>query len=214
MKRRPKRKKAARCGCGLLENVADLSVQRCRRTRRDPSSSNERRRKVARSWVRVDIMTRPYSRTDGAVKGAGIRRPVSVQTSRSVLALANAQFSPRRSDYLAFAVGEFSRHFCGAFVLMDETRRRNNRSQCCGLEELRIQTGCYGCQIRWQPGHDSVTRCGVQHRRQHSALHGAMAVREFPFCRESKFHFTRKWIDRDDLPTEKLGGWRHFLQMI
>src|ERR1700730_17912057 len=69
MKSRPKREKAALCGCGLLENVADLVVQRCRRTRRDPSSSNERRRKVARSWVRVKIMPSPYSRMAGGVKG-------------------------------------------------------------------------------------------------------------------------------------------------
>src|SRR5450759_3870432 len=56
MKRVTKREKAARCGCGLLENVADLMLQRCRRTRRDPSSSNERRRKVARSWVLLSFM--------------------------------------------------------------------------------------------------------------------------------------------------------------
>src|ERR1700736_1964661 len=55
-------------GCGLLENVADLFIQRCRRTRRDPSSSNERRRKVARSWVRLNVMTRPYIATAGGVK--------------------------------------------------------------------------------------------------------------------------------------------------
>src|SRR3954454_963780 len=68
--RRPERKKAALCGCGLLENVADLAVQRCRRTRRDPSSSNERRRKVTRSWVRLSVMMRPYNRRPGAVKGS------------------------------------------------------------------------------------------------------------------------------------------------
>src|SRR6195952_5463664 len=55
-------------GCGLLENVADLAVQRCRRTRRDRSSSNERRRKVARSLVRLSVMIRPYNRRPGAVK--------------------------------------------------------------------------------------------------------------------------------------------------
>jgi hypothetical protein len=68
--------------------------------------------------------------------------------------------------------------------------------------------------MRRQPGHDSVTRCGVKHRRQHSALYGAMAVREFLFCRKSKFHFTSKRIYRDDFPTKKVGGWRHFLQVI
>jgi hypothetical protein len=56
MKRLAERKKAARCGCGLLENVADLAVQRCRRTRRDPSSSIERRRKLAGRLVRFRIM--------------------------------------------------------------------------------------------------------------------------------------------------------------
>src|SRR6266481_3949379 len=70
MEGRPKREKAALCGCGLLENVADLAVQRCRRTRRDPSPSNERRRKAARSWVRVKIITPPYIRMAGAVKSA------------------------------------------------------------------------------------------------------------------------------------------------
>src|ERR1019366_4132552 len=45
-----------------------LSVQLCRRTRRDPSSSNERRRKVARSWVRLSFMTPPYIERAGAVK--------------------------------------------------------------------------------------------------------------------------------------------------
>src|SRR5260370_14285325 len=68
MKSRPEREKAARCGCGLLENVADLVVQRCRRTRRDPSSSNERRRKVARGWVRLNVMTPPYIRKASDVK--------------------------------------------------------------------------------------------------------------------------------------------------
>src|SRR4030081_4116066 len=66
----PKREKAALCGCGLLENVADLAVQRCRRTRREPSSSNERRRKVARRVVRVKFMIRPYSLTAADVKRA------------------------------------------------------------------------------------------------------------------------------------------------
>src|SRR3982074_2785132 len=47
-----------------------LSYQRCRRTRRDPSSSNERRRKVARSWVRLSVMMRPYNRRPGPVKGS------------------------------------------------------------------------------------------------------------------------------------------------
>src|SRR5258708_23234204 len=65
---RQKREKAALFGCGLLENVADLVVQRCRRTRRDPSSSNERRRQVARRWVRLKIMPSRYSRTAGDVK--------------------------------------------------------------------------------------------------------------------------------------------------
>src|ERR1700712_5413160 len=50
--------------------LADLVLQRCRRTRRDPSSSNERRRKVARSWVRLSVMMRPYNRRPGAVKGS------------------------------------------------------------------------------------------------------------------------------------------------
>src|SRR3954464_3867798 len=61
MKSRRKREKAALCGCGLLENVAELLLQRCRRTRRDPSSSNERRRKVARSWVRLKIMSNAHT---------------------------------------------------------------------------------------------------------------------------------------------------------
>src|SRR2546429_7290389 len=69
MKSRAKREKAALCGCGLLENVADLSVQRCRRTRRDPSSSNERRRKVARRVVRLSFMIRRYNQSAGGVKG-------------------------------------------------------------------------------------------------------------------------------------------------
>jgi hypothetical protein len=51
-----KRKKAALFGCGLLENLADLTVQRGRRTWRNPSSSQERRRQVARRLVRVNIM--------------------------------------------------------------------------------------------------------------------------------------------------------------
>src|SRR5437763_1657078 len=55
----PKRKKAARCGCGLLENLAELAVHRSRRTRRDPSSSIERRRKVARRLVRLNVITSP-----------------------------------------------------------------------------------------------------------------------------------------------------------
>src|ERR1700710_2510670 len=63
-----KRKKAALCGCGLLENVAELSVQRCRRTRRDPSSSIERRRRAARRLVRFNNMTPPYRRMTDAVK--------------------------------------------------------------------------------------------------------------------------------------------------
>src|SRR2546430_14809875 len=69
MKSRRKREKAALCGCGLLENVADLSVQRCRRTRRDPSSSNERRRKVARRVVRLSFMIRRYNQSAGGVNG-------------------------------------------------------------------------------------------------------------------------------------------------
>jgi hypothetical protein len=39
-------------GAASSKTKADLVVQRCRRTRRDPSSSNERRRKVAQRMVR------------------------------------------------------------------------------------------------------------------------------------------------------------------
>src|SRR3954466_9918415 len=60
-KGRPKRKKAALCGCGLLENVAELVNQRCRRTWRNPSSSQERRRKAARRLVRFDIMGQAHT---------------------------------------------------------------------------------------------------------------------------------------------------------
>src|SRR5260370_34293488 len=105
MKSRPEREKAALCGCGLLENVADLSVQRCRRTRRDPSSSNERRRKAARSWVRFRFMAMGHT-----AEGQGMSRARKLATrlggnSRVVVTLANAQFGPGRSDDLAFAVG-------------------------------------------------------------------------------------------------------------
>jgi hypothetical protein len=55
-------------GAAFSKTLLILSFQRCRRTRRDPSSSNERRRKVARSWVRLKVMVRPYSRTAGDVK--------------------------------------------------------------------------------------------------------------------------------------------------
>src|SRR3979490_2661724 len=48
-------------GCGLLENVADLVNQRCRRTRRNPSSSTERRRKAARRLVRFNIMAHAHT---------------------------------------------------------------------------------------------------------------------------------------------------------
>src|SRR5882757_1533481 len=48
-------------GCGLLENVAELVNQRCRRTRRNPSSSLERRRKAARRLVRFGIMVQAHT---------------------------------------------------------------------------------------------------------------------------------------------------------
>src|SRR5260370_42446575 len=57
-------------GCGLLENVADLVVQRCRRTRRDPSSSIERRRQVARSWVRLKFMVQAHTAEGQAMSSA------------------------------------------------------------------------------------------------------------------------------------------------
>src|ERR1700733_3908792 len=57
-------------GAAFSKTLLNLVVQRCRRTRRDPSSSIERRRKVARSWVRVNVMTRPYRRAAGLVKSA------------------------------------------------------------------------------------------------------------------------------------------------
>src|SRR5690349_10426841 len=75
---RSKRKKAALCGCGLLENVADLVIQRCRRTRRDPSSSNERRRKMARSWVRWNFM-RPHTTEQRAVSSLSEPGDAAVQ---------------------------------------------------------------------------------------------------------------------------------------
>jgi hypothetical protein len=55
-------------GAAFSKTLLILSVQRCRRTRRDPSSSNERRRKVARSWVRLKIMPPPYNRMASDVK--------------------------------------------------------------------------------------------------------------------------------------------------
>src|SRR5882757_5768853 len=48
-------------GCGLLENVAELVNQRCRRTRRNPSSSLERRRKDARRLVRFGFMVQAHT---------------------------------------------------------------------------------------------------------------------------------------------------------
>src|SRR5438552_8870376 len=80
MKSRRKREKAALCGCGLLENVADLVVQRCRRTRRDPSSSHERRRKLAQRLVRLRVTTPPYSRTAGGLKR--VKNPQRCRTGR------------------------------------------------------------------------------------------------------------------------------------
>src|SRR5882757_5599940 len=71
MKGWPKRKKAALCGCGLLENVADLVIQRCRRTRRDPSSSTERRRKMARRLVRFRIMAQGHT-AEGLMMSSGL----------------------------------------------------------------------------------------------------------------------------------------------
>ena len=66
----PKRKKAALFGCGLLENVAELVNQRCRRTRRNPSSSLERRRKDARRLVRFRIMVQAHT-AEGPVMSSG-----------------------------------------------------------------------------------------------------------------------------------------------
>src|SRR5258705_3624173 len=51
-------KKAALCGCGLLENWLNSVLQRRRRTWRNPSSSRERRRMAWRRWVRELIMER------------------------------------------------------------------------------------------------------------------------------------------------------------
>src|SRR5882757_6799330 len=56
-------------GAAFSKTLLNLVVQRCRRTRRNPSSQ-ERRRKVARSWVRVNVMTRRYRRAAGLVKSA------------------------------------------------------------------------------------------------------------------------------------------------
>src|SRR5260370_5609440 len=70
MKKLTKREKAALFGCGLLENVADLVIQRCRRTRRDPSSSIERRRQVARSWVRLKFMVQAHTAEGQAMSSA------------------------------------------------------------------------------------------------------------------------------------------------
>src|ERR1700730_19131076 len=63
----PKRKKAALFGCGLLENVAELVNQRCRRTRRNPSSSTERRRKEARRLVRFWFIAQGHTAEGQAV---------------------------------------------------------------------------------------------------------------------------------------------------
>jgi len=43
-------------GAAFSKNLADLAVQRGRRTWRNPSSSQERRRQVVRRLVRVNIM--------------------------------------------------------------------------------------------------------------------------------------------------------------
>src|SRR4029078_10860402 len=75
----PKREKAALCGCGILENVADPVLQRCRRTRRDPSSSIERRRKVARASVRSGIMGQGHTADALAMSSASEPRDAAVQ---------------------------------------------------------------------------------------------------------------------------------------
>src|SRR5258708_10296890 len=67
----PKRKKAAPFGCGILENVAELVNQRCRRTRRNPSSSLERRRKAARRLVRFRIMVQAHT-AEGQAVSSGV----------------------------------------------------------------------------------------------------------------------------------------------
>jgi hypothetical protein len=80
------------CGCGLLENVADLVIQRCRRTRRDPSSSSERRRKVARSWVRVKIMRQAHTAERQAVSS------VSESADASMKIVLVGTFDPGGDD--------------------------------------------------------------------------------------------------------------------
>ena len=78
----PKRKKAALCGCGLLENVADLVLQLCRRTRRDPSSSTERRRKAARVLVRFRIMAQGHT-AEWRMLSSGVRIPRRCRAGRT-----------------------------------------------------------------------------------------------------------------------------------
>src|SRR5215212_11825597 len=72
--------------------------QRCRRTRRDPSSSNERRRKVARKVVRCSFMMPRYSRIAYAVKVI-IGQQGRPARSNSILTLAHAEFGASGCDY-------------------------------------------------------------------------------------------------------------------
>jgi len=75
-KSRPKSKKAAPFGCGLLENLADLDVQRCRRTWRAPASSLVRRRSAARRMVRFKIMGRAHTADAWTMSRQPIADPV------------------------------------------------------------------------------------------------------------------------------------------
>src|SRR3982074_771286 len=64
-----------------------LSYQRCRRTRRDPSSSNERRRKVARSWVRLSVMAHAHTAERRGVPSAVSRSRRSTNRAAAIRVL-------------------------------------------------------------------------------------------------------------------------------
>jgi hypothetical protein len=91
-----KREKAALFGCGLLENLADLAVQRGRRTWRNPSSSQERRRQVARRLVRVNIMGCGHTAEKQALSRSFARNCFSAHAHFSALNRANHQLDQRR----------------------------------------------------------------------------------------------------------------------
>src|SRR5260370_14699421 len=113
-------------GCGLLENVADLVVQRCRRTRRDPSSSNERRRKVTQQMVRFSVMTWPYSRLAGDVKRGRSMAVGSASPSRVVL--AHARLAHAGTHSRSFSSWQWGRRLllqrvCVVGALLSQGRR-------------------------------------------------------------------------------------------